>query len=117
MLAREPPADLDARREVRVELGFGEADEPDERRAAHDLDRPEAPAAQVEQQALVLDQRVALLAAQELREVAHHLRAQRHCCERLAVRVAPPPQEQAVRRQCSPWQTARILPPPSLRRS
>src|SRR5215467_9231867 len=44
VLARQPPAHLDGRREVRLEARPCQADEANETRAAGDLDCPQAPA-------------------------------------------------------------------------
>src|SRR5579862_2327124 len=62
VLAREPPADLDRRREVRLEARTREADEADEARAAGNLDGPQTPALLLEVPTDVLRECVARVA-------------------------------------------------------
>ena len=93
---REPPANLHAGREVRLEPGPGQPDPADERGHAGDLHRPPAEAVLVPVLAEARQLRRRLLDAHRRREVLHHpgIRVQRG--ERSQVLAAEAPEQRAA---------------------
>ena len=100
VLAGEPPADLDAGREMGLESRHGQADEADEIGHARHLDRPEPEAVAGEVVADPGDGRVALRAIHRPGEVLHHDRVRVHRGERREILVAPAAKAKARRLEC-----------------
>ena len=98
---REAPADLDGGHEMCLEIGPVEADEPDERRAAHDLDRPQTPSLLSDRRVDCGGERVALRTRHRGRKVAHDLRVGVERCKWLQIGISPLPERQARRGQFS----------------
>ena len=95
----ESPADLDARREVRLEARHRESDEAREGASLDDLDGEEPEAVRVEVRLDSGGKRVALVARERSLEVLHHGRVGVQRGERLEIRLAEAPQPQALRAQ------------------
>ena len=90
--ARQSPADLDRRGEVRPKAGLVEADEANERRDADDLDCPQAPAALGECRAREGGERIAVAPRHRRGEVPHRVRIPVQGGERLEIVIAPLPE-------------------------
>lgn len=99
VLACEAPADLDGGREVGVEARLCKANEADELSALDELRSPQPPSALRDQHSLALGDRIAVLAREQGREMAHHLRIGVQRCERLEIGVAPLPEHETRRPQ------------------
>ena len=87
--ARQPPPDLDRRRERRLERHRVEADETDEGARRVVLDCPQAPSAPLEGSDDAVGEGIALHLRQRAREVLHHLGVGVECRERCQVAFAP----------------------------
>src|SRR3954468_25081320 len=99
VVGREPPADLDAGREMRVEGRHDQPDEADERRDSRHLDGPGAEAVTREVPLRAPRQSVALPSRERRGEVLHDARIRVHRGERLAILGSPLPQQEARRTQ------------------
>jgi len=94
-LAREPPSDLDRRRERRLEADPEQSDRADERAGRAGFNRPHAEAVLGLMRNLVVDPGIAGLAGRQRAQKLHHDRIGRHRRERRAVVVPPLAQDQA----------------------
>jgi hypothetical protein len=99
MRERQPPADLQAGREVRLETRHREAGEADEGRPAPHLQRPQAAAVLPEMRGDALGQGIALGPLQALRQKLRDPRVGIERGERRQVLLAPRAQDQTLGRE------------------
>ena len=96
VLRGQPPADLDARREMRLEWRQAQTDEACERRYTGDLDCPLGIPVPVEVSQNSLDPAIALFSRKNRGKMLHDARVGVHRGERRPVRVAPAAQDQPL---------------------
>jgi len=89
VVPRQPPPDLDRRRERRLERHRVEADETDVGTGRIEFDCQQAPSAPLEAGADPVGEAIALRAGERAREVLHHLGVGVERCERCQVAIAP----------------------------
>src|SRR5579864_7942087 len=94
MPSREPPADFDARSEMRFERRHGQSHETDEYSSCAQLGRAQAETVLLEMRLDAIHGPVALLARQHYRKKLHHARVRVHAGEGLAVSGKPATENQ-----------------------
>lgn len=92
---RKTPADLRARREMRVETRSRQPDESREGGQAHDLDGPQTPAVPLDVTLDAVREAIALLDREEGRKVLHDACIAIQPRERFTVAVTPCPEPKA----------------------